>query len=221
VERAARNEWFESAHTDFLASLSHRRGPGELDLGDVLQHLREHLPDDGVLTNGAGNYTVWCHRFYAFRRYGTQLAPCSGAMGYGIPAALAAKVVHPDRVVVCVSGDGDFMMSGHELGAAVQERLAIVVLVVNNGMYGTIRMHQERLFPGRVVGTDLVNPDFVALAHAFGAYGELVSRSEDFPAAFERALAHEGPSLLELRVDPEAISPRATISEIRAAAAGS
>jgi acetolactate synthase-1/2/3 large subunit len=220
AERSAREEWFESAHTDFLASLRHRRGPGELDLGDVLQHLREHLPDDAVLTNGAGNYTVWCHRFYAFRRYGTQLAPCSGAMGYGIPAAIAAKAIHPDRVVVCVSGDGDFMMSGHELGAAVQERLAIVVLVVNNGMYGTIRMHQERLFPGRVVGTDLVNPDFVALARAFGAYGELVLRSEDFPAAFERALAHEGPSLLELRVDPEAISPRATISEIRAAAAG-
>ena len=136
-------------------------------------------------------------------------------------AAIAAKLVHPDRVVVCVSGDGDFMMSGHELGAAVQERLPIVVLVVNNGMYGTIRMHQERLFPGRVVGTDLVNPDFVALARAFGAYGELVSRTADFPAAFERALSHEGPSLLELRVDPEAISPRATISEIRAGAAGS
>jgi acetolactate synthase I/II/III large subunit len=221
VERAARDEWFESAHTDFLASLRHPRGPGELDLGDVLQYLREHLPDDAVLTNGAGNYTVWCHRFHAFRRYGTQLAPCSGAMGYGIPAAIAAKVVHPDRVVVCVSGDGDFMMSGHELAAAVQERLPVVVLVVNNGMYGTIRMHQERLFPGRVVGTDLVNPDFVALARAFGAYGELVSRSEDFPAAFERALSQEAPSLLELRVDPEAISPRATISEIRAAASGS
>jgi acetolactate synthase I/II/III large subunit len=217
VDAAARSEWVESAHADFLASLQHRRGPGELDLGDVLQHLREHLPDDAVLTNGAGNYTVWCHRFYAFRRYGTQLAPCSGAMGYGIPAAIAAKIVHPERDVVCVSGDGDFMMSGHELAAAVQERLPVVVLLVNNGMYGTIRMHQERLFPGRVVGTDLVNPDFVALAGAFGAYGELVSRSEDFPAAFERAQAEERPALLELRVDPEAISPRATISEIRAA----
>jgi acetolactate synthase I/II/III large subunit len=221
VDGAARSEWVESAHEAFLASLRHRRGPGELDLGDVLEHLREHMPDDAILTNGAGNYTVWCHRFYAFRRYGTQLAPCSGAMGYGIPAAISAKVVHPEREVVCVSGDGDFMMSGHELAAAVQERLPIVVLLVNNGMYGTIRMHQERLFPGRVVGTDLVNPDFVALAGAFGAYGELVSRSEDFPAAFARARAQERPSLLELRVDPEAISPRATISEIRAAARGS
>lgn len=215
-----RGDWVESAHADFLASLIHRRGPGELDLGDVLQHLREQLSDDAILTNGAGNYTVWCHRYYAFRRYGTQLAPCSGAMGYGIPAAIAAKVVQPERDVVCVSGDGDFMMSGHELAAAVQERLPIVVLLVNNGMYGTIRMHQERQFPGRVVATDLVNPDFVALARAFGAYGEAVSRSEDFPAAFERARAEQRPSLLELRVDPEGITPRETISEIRDTARG-
>jgi acetolactate synthase I/II/III large subunit len=221
VEASHRAEWTESAHADFLASLRHRRGPGDLDLGDVLEHLRDRLPDDAVLTNGAGNYTVWCHRFYAFRRYGTQLAPCSGAMGYGIPAAIAAKVVDPDRIVVCVSGDGDFLMSGHELAAAVQEELPIVVLVVNNGMYGTIRMHQERLFPGRVVGTDLVNPDFVAWAHAFGAHGELVTRSEEFPSAFERAVGAGRPALLELRVDPEAITPRQTLTEIRAAASAS
>jgi len=218
VDGSHRVEWTESAHADFLASLQHKRGPGELDVGDVMQHLRERLPDDAILTNGAGNYTVWCHRFYSFSRYRTQLAPCSGAMGYGIPAAIAAKVVYPSRTVVCVSGDGDFLMSGHELAAAVQEDLPIVVLVVNNGMYGTIRMHQERLFPGRVVGTDLVNPDFVAWAHAFGAYGELVLRSEDFPDAFERALAERRPALLELRVDPEAITPRRTLSQIRAEA---
>jgi acetolactate synthase I/II/III large subunit len=218
IDGSHRADWTESAHAEFLASLRHKRGPGGLDLGDVMQHLREHLPDDAILTNGAGNYTVWCHRFYAFRRYRTQLAPCSGAMGYGIPAAIAAKVVHPERVVVCVSGDGDFLMSGHEFAAAVQEELPIVVLVVNNGMYGTIRMHQERQFPGRVVGTDLVNPDFVAWAHAFGAYGELVLRSEDFPDAFERAVAQSRPALLELRVDPEAITPRQTLSEIRAEA---
>jgi len=215
VDGSQRADWTESAHADFLMSLHHKRGPGELDVGDVMQHLRERLPDDAILTNGAGNYTVWCHRFYSFSRYRTQLAPCSGAMGYGIPAAIAAKVVHPQRTVVCVSGDGDFLMSGHELAAAVQEELPIVVLVVNNGMYGTIRMHQERLFPGRVVGTDLVNPDFAALALAFGAYGEAVVRSEDFPDAFERALAQPRPSLLELRVDREAITPRQTISEIR------
>ena len=218
IDGSHRADWTESAHADFLASLQHKRGPGELDLGDVMQHLREHLPDDAILTNGAGNYTVWCHRFYAFRRYRTQLAPCSGAMGYGIPAAIAAKLVHPERTVVCVSGDGDFLMSGHELAAAAQEELPIVVLVVNNGMYGTIRMHQERHFPGRVVGTDLVNPDFVAWAHAFGVYGEVVLRSEDFPDAFERALAQGRSALLELRVDPEAITPRQTLSEIRAEA---
>jgi acetolactate synthase I/II/III large subunit len=215
VDGTRRREWTASAHADFLASLRHRRGPGELDLGDVMAHLRERLPPEAVITNGAGNYTVWAHRFYAFRRYGTQLAPCSGTMGYGVPAAVAAKILDPDRPVVCLTGDGDFLMSGHELAAARQEGAAIVVLLVNNGMYGTIRMHQERQFPGRVAGTDLVNPDFVALANAYGAYAEAVERSEDFPAAFERALAAGRPALLELRVDPEAISPRATLTEIR------
>jgi acetolactate synthase I/II/III large subunit len=218
VEAAQRAAWTESARADFISGLRHRRGPGELDLGDVIEHLRERLPDDAILTNGAGNYTVWCHLYYLFHRYRTQLAPCSGAMGYGIPAALAAKVVLPERTVVCVSGDGDFLMSGHEFAAAVQEKLPIVVLVVNNGMYGTIRMHQEQLFPGRVVGTDLVNPDFVAWARAFGAYGELVVRSKDFPDALQRALGQDRPALLELRVDPEAITPRQTLSEIRSAA---
>lgn len=208
-------DWTDSAHAEFVASLRHTPGPGELDLGDVMEHLRKRLPLDSVITNGAGNFTVWAHRFYAFRRYGTQLAPCSGTMGYGVPAAVAAKLLHPERIVVCVSGDGDFLMSGHELAAARQEGAAIVVLLVNNGMYGTIRMHQERQFPGRVVGTNLVNPDFVALATAYGASAELVERSEDFPAAFERALAAGRPAVLELRVDPEAISPRATLSEIR------
>jgi acetolactate synthase-1/2/3 large subunit len=217
VNASRRTAWTESARSDFVSSLRHRRGPGELDVGDVMEHLRGRLPADAILTNGAGNYTVWCHLYYVFRRYRTQLAPCSGAMGYGIPAAIAAKVVHPERTVVCVSGDGDFLMSGHELSAAVQEKLAIVVLVVNNGMYGTIRMHQERLFPGRVASTDLVDPDFVAWARAFGGYGESVVRSEDFPAALERALGQERPALLELRVDPEAITPKQTLSEIRAA----
>src|SRR5207248_9258889 len=190
----------------------------DVDLGNVMAHLRERLDDDAILTNGAGNYTVWAHRFYEFHRYRTQLAPCSGAMGYGIPAAIAAKIVHPDRDVVCLSGDGDFLMSGHELAAARQEQTAIVVLVVNNGMYGTIRMHQERQFPKRVIGTALVNPDFVAWARAFGAYGDVVARSEDFPDALERALAQDRPAVLELRVDPEAITPRQTISQIRAGA---
>jgi acetolactate synthase I/II/III large subunit len=211
--------WTAAARADFLAWLRHDRGGRELDLGDVLAHLRDRLPRDAILTNGAGNFTVWAHRFYAFRSYRTQLSPCSGAMGYGVPAAVAAKVVHPERLVVCIAGDGDFLMSGHELAAARQEGAAIVVLLVNNGMYGTIRMHQERQFPGRVIGTDLENPDFVGLAEAYGAYAESVVRSEDFAEAFERALAAARPALLELRVDREAITPRATLSAIRAGAA--
>ncbi|HKP18958.1 MAG TPA: thiamine pyrophosphate-binding protein [Gaiellaceae bacterium] len=214
VEGAHRAALVEEARADYLANLRHDPLPGDVQLGDVLAHLRERLPEDAVLTNGAGNYTVWCHRFYEFRRYGTQLAPCAGAMGYGIPAAIAAKLLHPERAVVCVSGDGDFLMSGHELATAVQYGAPIVVLVVNNGMLGTIRMHQERQF-GRGVATDLRNPDFVAYARAFGAHGALVEHGDDFPAAFEEALGAGRPALLELRVDPEAITPRATLSQIR------
>jgi acetolactate synthase I/II/III large subunit len=219
LDGAARRTRVEEAHAAYLASLEHRPRPGALDLGDVIAHLRERLPADAIITNGAGNYSVWAHRFYRFRQYRTQLAPCSGSMGYGVPAAVAAKVVHPERIVVCVAGDGDFLMSSQELAAAVQEQAAIVVLVVDNGMYGTIRMHQERQFPGRVVGTHLVNPDFVALARAYGAHAERVERSADFADAFERALAAGRPALLELPVDPEAITPAATLSEIRAGSA--
>jgi acetolactate synthase I/II/III large subunit len=209
----------EAAHADFLAWLGHRPDAGAVDLATVLAHLRERLPPDSIVTNGAGNFTVWLHRFYTFRRYRTQVSPCSGAMGYGVPAAVAAKVLHPERLAVCVAGDGDFLMSGHELAAAAQEHAAIVVLLVNNGMYGTIRMHQERQFPGRVHATDLVNPDFVALAEAYGAHAELVERNEDFAEAFERAVEADRPALVELRVDPEAITPQATLSAIRAGTA--
>jgi acetolactate synthase-1/2/3 large subunit len=192
--------------------------PGDLRLADVMAALRHRLPPEAIVTCGAGNFTVWAHRYYEFTHYPSQLAPRSGSMGYGFPAAVAAKAVHPDRPVVCLAGDGDFLMTGQELATAVQEQLAVVVLVINNGMYGTIRMHQERRYPGRVVGTDLVNPDFVAYARAFGAHGALVERSEDVAAALDEALGCGRPALLELRVDPEAITPRQTISEIRAAA---
>ena len=212
-------DWTAAAHAGFQEWLRHPPRDRGVDLADVLAQLRERLPPNAIVTNGAGNFTVWVHRFYTFRRYRTQLSPCSGAMGYGVPAAVAAKVVHPERIVVCVAGDGDFLMSGHELAAAVQERAAIVVLLVNNGMYGTIRMHQERQFPGRVIGTDLVNPDFVGLAEAYGAHAELVERTEDFADAFERALRAGRAAVLELRVDPELITPRATLSEIRAGTA--
>jgi acetolactate synthase I/II/III large subunit len=210
--------WTESARADYLANLRHRPLPGDLDLGEFMAVLRRRLPPDAVVTSGAGNFTVWAHRFYEFSTYPSQLAPRSGAMAYGIPAALAAKALHPERTVVCIAGDGDFMMSGLELATAVQHQLPIVIFVVNNRMYGTIRMHQERHFPGRVVGTDLVNPDFAAYAAAFGAHGEAVTRTEEVEAAVERALAAGRPAVVELVVDPEGISPRATISEIRDAA---
>ncbi|HKO07993.1 MAG TPA: thiamine pyrophosphate-dependent enzyme, partial [Alphaproteobacteria bacterium] len=152
---------------------------------------------------------------HQYRRFGTQLAPTSGSMGYGFPAALAAKIVHPDRAVLCVAGDGDFLMTGQELATAVQRRLGVIVLILNNGMYGTIRMHQEREYPTRVSGTGLINPDFTALARAYGAHGETVERTEDFAAAFERARTSGRAALIELRLDPEAISTRATLSTIR------
>jgi acetolactate synthase-1/2/3 large subunit len=210
-------EWTAAARADYLANLRHQPMPGDLDLGEVMAFLRRRLPADAIVTCGAGNFTVWAHRFYEFSQYGTQLAPRSGAMGYGFPAALAAKALHRERMVVCLAGDGDFMMAASELATAVQYDLPVIVLVVDNRMYGTIRMHQERLYPGRVIGTDLVNPDFAAFARSFGCYGETVERTEEVEPAFERALASRLPAVLGLRVDPEAISPRTTLSQLRGA----
>jgi len=203
------------ARADYVDNLRHLGSPGDLDMGEVMVTVRDRLPADAILTNGAGNFSVWAHRFYEFRRYRTQLAPTSGAMGYGVPAAVAAKIMFPEKTVVAMAGDGDFLMTGQELATAMQVGAAIVILVVNNGMYGTIRMHQERHYPGRVSGTDLVNPDFAALARAFGAHGAVVERTEDFAAAFDEALACGRPALIELRVDPEALTPRQTLTEIR------
>ena len=220
VDGSRWREWADAAHADYLEHLRHRPLPGLLDLGAVMAHLRERLPSGAIVTNGAGNFSVWAHRFLQFSEYRTQLGPTSGAMGYGLPAAIAAKLACPERVVVCVTGDGDFLMTGQELATAVQEQAAVVILLVNNGMYGTIRMHQERTYPGRPYGTRLVNPDFAAYAKAFGAVGEVVERTEEFAAAWERALDAGRPALLELRVDEEAITPRATLTEIREAALG-
>jgi acetolactate synthase-1/2/3 large subunit len=181
--------------------------------------LNERLPD-AIVTNGAGNYTGWVHRYWRFRRYRTQVAPTSGAMGYGVPAAIAAKLVAPARPVVSMNGDGCFLMCGQELSTAVRYGLDPLFLVVNNGMYGTIRMHQEREFPARVHGTELVNPDFVAYARAFGAHAELVEKTADVEPALERALASGRAALLELRIDPDAITPRTTLSAIRASSLG-
>jgi acetolactate synthase I/II/III large subunit len=215
----ARAGLLEAARAEYERNLGEARDlPGPLQLSAVMAALRERLPEEAIVTNGAGNFSVWAHRYYEFHRYPTQLAPRSGSMGYGVPAAIAAKAVHPDRPVVCLAGDGDFLMTGQEIATAVQEELDIVVLVVNNGMYGTIRMHQERHYPGRVVGTELRNPDFVAYARAFGAHGALVERSEDIADALDEALACGRPAVVELRVDPQAITPRQTLDEIRAAA---
>ena len=184
----------EQARAEYKSNLGeHRELPGAVSLAQVMAVLRERLGPEAILTCGAGNFTIWAHRYYEFSRYPAQLAPRSGSMGYGFPAAVAAKAVYPERPVLCIAGDGDFLMSGQELATAVQEGLAVVVLVVNNGIYGTIRMHQERRYPGRVVGTDLHNPDFAAYARAFGAHGALVQRTADFAPALEQALSCGGP----------------------------
>lgn len=208
-------EWTEAARADYEANLRHEPMEGPVDLGEIMAFLRRRLPADAIQTCGAGNFTVWAHRFAEFRQYGTQACPRSGSMGYGVAAAVAAKLVHPDRIALCFTGDGDFVMSSPEFATAVQYELPIVVLLVNNGMYATIRMHQERQFPRRVIGTDLENPDFPALAQAYGGFGERVERTEDFEPAFERALASGKPALLELPVDPERISPRVKLSELQ------
>ena len=194
------------------------RTPGALQMGDVIAYLRRTLPPDAIIANGAGNFAVWVHRFYRYRQFGTELAPTSGSMGYGVPAAIAAKLVHPKRTVVAFAGDGCFLMTGQEFATAIQYNAPVIFIVVNNGMYGTIRMHQERTYPARVSGTDLTNPDFAAYARAFGGYGAVVTSTEEFAPAFEAAQASGVPSILELRIDPEAITPRQSLSEIRAAA---
>ncbi len=190
-------------------------GPGPVLMGPIMQWIEENVPDDAIFTNGAGNYATWVHRFHRFRRYNTQSAPTSGSMGYGLPAAVAAKQLFPEREVICFAGDGCFMMHGQEFITAVRYGLPIITVLVNNGIYGTIRMHQEREYPGRVSATDLVNPDFVAYAKAFGGHGELVERTEDFGPAFERARASGKPSIIEVKLDPEAITPAKTLAQIR------
>lgn len=204
----ARRTWLETGRADYLKFSTPSGAAGDfVDLSAVVGWLSEHLGEDALVANGAGNYTVWVHRYFRYRRPRTELAPISGAMGYGVPAAIAAKLRHPDREVVAFAGDGCFLMYPQELATAMQYRANIVILVVNNGRYGTIRMHQERRFPGRVIATDIQNPDFVALARSFGAYGEHVEHTQDFPDTFRRATAAGRPAVLELRVDPMQLTP--------------
>ncbi|MBM9593642.1 thiamine pyrophosphate-binding protein [Roseitranquillus sediminis] len=201
----------EQARADYDAWQSQRRTPGALRMEEVVARLAERLPTEAIVTNGAGNYAAWLHRYFRWRRYGTQVSPTSGSMGYGLPAAIAAKLERPEVPVVCLAGDGCFQMTGNEFATAVQHGANVVVLVCDNGRYGTIRMHQERAYPGRVSGTDLINPDFAALARAHGGHGETVQRDADFPAALDRALAAERPAILHLRLDPRTLSTGADL----------
>jgi acetolactate synthase-1/2/3 large subunit len=189
--------------------------PGSVKLAEVVRTLSKMLPEDGILANGAGNFAAFVHRYFEYKGYRTQLAPTSGSMGYGLPAAIAAKLAHPERAVVNVQGDGCFLMTGQELATAVQYGLNIVTIIANNGLYGTIRMHQEREYPGRVIGTTLVNPDFATYARSFGAEGHTIEATADFAPAFAKALAAGKPTVIDLKTDPDAISVRKTLTEVR------
>ncbi|WP_158815607.1 thiamine pyrophosphate-binding protein [Methylocapsa sp. S129] len=206
----------EEAHKDLIAWTEVATPqPGAVNLGAVMVWLREHVPPDTILCNGAGNYASWIHRFYRFRRLGSHIAPTSASMGYGVPAAVAMQRLYPERLVLSVNGDGDFLMNGQEFATAVQYNLPIVVIVCDNASYGTIRMHQEREYPGRVVATDLRNPDFASYARAFGGFGVTVEKTEDFPAAFEAARAAHAPAIIHVKIATDAITPSATLTRIK------
>ena len=217
LDSTAWRDWAAAARADYEESLRRRPAPGAVDFGEVIAYLDRRLPPEAILTNGAGNFSLWPQRYYRFKQYGTQLGSQSGAMGYAIPAAVAAKLHVPEIPVVALCGDGDFLMTAQELATATQYEAPVIVLVVNNGMLATIRMHQERTYPDRPSGSDLINPDFAAYARAFGGFGAIIERTEEFPDAFEQALEAGVPAVLELRVDPEAILPHTTLSEIRGA----
>jgi acetolactate synthase-1/2/3 large subunit len=205
----------EAGRAAYLENIEPNPQPGAVNMTEVIGWLNERLPDDVIVTNGAGNYAAFLHRFFQYRGFRTQLAPTSGAMGYGVPAAVAAKIARPDRMVVSLAGDGCFLMNGQEFATAVQHGANVVIVVVDNGMYGTIRMHQEREYPTRVHGTELRNPDFAAYARAFGGHGETVESTADFQAAFERAVAANRPAIIHVKTDPEALTSRITLSKLR------
>jgi acetolactate synthase-1/2/3 large subunit len=215
VDGSRWSAWRDAARADYLADLEPPPASGRgVDLAAALHHLRGVLPEDAIVCSGAGNYTFFCHRYLTFGRFRSQLAPTSGAMGYGFPAAIAAKLVHPDRPVVCVAGDGCFQMALPELATAVAERLPMAILIADNGMLGSIRMHQERRYPGRVSGTELANPDFAAVARAYGAGAETVESDDAFPAALARAMTADRPTVVWMKIDPDAVSARQRLSEM-------
>ncbi|HTQ23090.1 MAG TPA: thiamine pyrophosphate-binding protein [Candidatus Binataceae bacterium] len=221
VDSAAWAAATAAAHAEYLEYSLPVSNPGALQLAEIVAALRDQLPRDTIVANGGGNFAGWVHRFWRYREFGTQLGPTSGSMGYGVPAGVAAALAHPERTVLSFSGDGCFLMNGQEIATAIQYGAAPIFFVVNNGMYGTIRMHQEREYPGRVSGTALTNPDFAALARAYGLHGETCERTAEFAPAFERARKAGRAALIELRLDPEAISTRTTLSKIREASLAS
>ncbi len=207
--------WRTSAREDYEALLEPKTTPGAVKLETIMQQMSDMLPEGAIITNGAGNYTAWIHRYRQFTSYRSHLGSTAGAMGYGVPAAIAAKHLHPERTVVAFAGDGCFLMNGQEMATAAQYGLPIIIVVINNAMYGTIRMHQERAYPDRVMATSLMNPDFAAMAQSFGGHGEVVERTADFEPAFERALHADRFTLIEVRTDPNALTPVASLEEIR------
>jgi len=211
----ASGESAKEAHAEEQAWRAPVANPGAVQISRVIAVLRDTLPAETIVANGAGNYAAWLHRFFAYRDFRTQVAPTSGAMGYGVPAGIAAALAKPGRPVVALAGDGCFLMSGSELATAIRYNARVMFIVLNNGMLGTIRMHQERSYPGRVEGTDLRNPDFVAYAKSFGLDAWRVDKTADFGPALDRALEVDGPSLIELKVDAEAISPTASLTQLR------
>jgi acetolactate synthase-1/2/3 large subunit len=215
IDRNRSANWTEALNRNYRENLRCEPSPGPVQMAEIISWLSETLPADAILSNGAGNYGIWVQRFYQYRQFRTQLGPTNGSMGYGVPAGVAAKLSYPERIVVSFSGDGCFLMNGQEIATAAHYGANVIFVVVNNGMYGTIRMHQERNYPGRVSGTDLQNPDFAALARAYGLHGETVECTADFAPAFERCTGADKPSLIEIRIDPEAITPRMSLSQIR------
>src|SRR5260221_3704791 len=213
---AAWRESADIAHADYRAwTGTATPQPGDVNLGEIMIWLRNHVPTDTILCNGAGNYASWIHRFYRFREFMTHVAPTSASIGYGMPCAIAMQRLYPERLILSVSVDGEFLMSDEEFAIAVQYPLPIIAVIGDNGMYGTIRMHQEREFPGRVSATELHNPDFDAYARAFGGFGAVVNKTSDFPAAFQAARESGLPSIIHLKIDSDAILPATTLSGIR------
>jgi len=217
-DRAPQSDWVEKARAAWIEwSEVPTTSPGDFQMGEMMVWLRDNLPEEAILTNGAGNFAIWLNRYYRFRGFNTHLAPTSGSMGYGFPAAVAAKRAHPDRPVVCIAGDGDFLMTGQEFATCVHHGIPVVVVIADNGMYGTIRMHQEREYPGRMSATALTNPDFAALAVAYGGFGVRVEKTADFAGAYRAAVESGKPAIVHCILDPEGLTPTATIAGFRGA----